>query len=133
MNRPNVLSENMINHVFGITSAPYKRVNWHNAELYVKPLLTFEEFRNAVCDIVQCCTDKDGIFIPELFDFSVRVNTLNSFSFIELPKEFDRLYMVVYGSDLYDVVCKSVNRAQLDALYKTVEDTIFCKRGRADG
>ena len=116
MSKPNILSENMINHIFGVTSAPYKKVNWHNAELNVKPLLTFDEFSDAVYHTIQYCFDDEGRYIPELFDFALRVNILSTYALVELPKDFNRLYHVVYGSDLYDVVCKNVNAAQMSAL-----------------
>lgn len=114
------LTENIINHVTKITHQEFKKINWHNAELYVRPLLSFEEYANAVRAIVGYCFSSEGAFAPEFLDFALRVNIISTYAYVELPDDFDRLYELVYLSDLYDTVCSAVNKAQLDALKQAV-------------
>ena len=117
------LTENVINHVFKMTRAEYKRINWHNAELNVKPLLSFQEFTETVHRIIENCRDSEGNFLPEFLDLSMRTEIILAYGFVELPSSFDRLYEVVYLSDLYDVICRNANTAQIDALKRTVRDS----------
>ena len=117
------LTENMINHVTKMTRQKYKKINWHNAELYLKPLLEFDEFIQAVRDIVGRCLDDDGRLLPELLDFSTRIGIITYYGCVETPESLERMYEIAYTTDLYDAICKSVNEAQLNALRRAVRDS----------
>ena len=118
------LTVNMINHVIGVTRKEYKNINWHNAELFVRPLLSMEKFIDAANDACGYCTDENGNTIPEFLDFALRVSVLSHYAEIELPEDAEKLYTLVYGSDLYDTVCAHANKAQIEALRRSVRDRL---------
>lgn len=125
------LTENVINHVFKMTRRDFKKINWHNAELNVRPLLSFEEFTDTVHRIIDNCCDDTGRFAPEFLDFSMRVEITSAYGYVELPKDFKRLYEVMYLSDLYDAVCGAANAAQIEALKLAVMNRIKLTQGAA--
>ena len=123
-----VLSKNEVLRVTGVSGKQYKTIQWHTVQIVVRPLLNMEEYIKTVRAIVVDCMSKDGEIAIELLDFSTRLHIIAAYAFVELPDDMEQLYYVVYQSDLYDTVLKVANRAQIDAIIKTVTcEAGWCK------
>ena len=54
-----------------------------------------------------------------LLDFSFRVNIINAYAYVDLPTDIDTLYYIIYASDLFEIVYKRTNPAQIDAILES--------------
>lgn len=115
------LSVNDLRRVAGVSDKQYKKIDWHGSQLIMKRLLTVQEYVELIHHILDDCRSKEkDVFAIELLEFSIRLNTISAYAFVELPTEIDEIYYIVYSTDLYDVVCKNANRAQVESIRKSV-------------
>ena len=95
-------------------------VNWHGKIIEIKTLLSQEEEIRLIHDIVDFCTKEDGSSImPELLDFSTRLNIICAYANINLPNNTDDIYKLVCYSDLYKYVIDNVNDVQVNNIIKS--------------
>jgi len=114
------LSTNELRRITGVSQKQNKSVHWHTATIIVKQLLSIREFIDVVRKIIADCKTQDGEVELELLDFATRVNIIAYYAFIDLPKDIDELYYVVYASDLYDVVCSVANKEQVNSIKNAI-------------
>lgn len=120
MGTTKTLSTNELKRITGVSQKQYKQVPWHTTTVVIKRLLTINEYMDTIQGIIKDCrTPDDGIAI-ELLDFATRINIISAYAFVELPKNIDELYYIVYASDLYDLVCSVANTSQIDSIKKSV-------------
>ena len=97
----------------------YKEVvdyNWHGKIIKIKYMLSREEMLNLIHDIENMCITESGNFIPGLLDFSIRLNVVSNYAYVELPDNMDDIYNVLYHSDIYDAVASNINQSQKNAI-----------------
>ena len=102
-----------------------KSVEWHSHKITIRPFLPIKEFLNTVRDILKDCRTPDDKVALELLDYSIRSNIIAAYALVELPKDFDELYYIVYNSDLYDLVLENSNKAQIESIINTVNRCIM--------
>lgn len=91
-------------------------------EITVKRTLTLKEMIEFVSSVVHSCYDMDdGSYSPEIFEMAFMIYTLVHYAGMEVPKDINKAYMVVVGTDLFDLVCKYVNHAQLGMIKNAAE------------
>ena len=120
LNMTKILSENEVKKITGVSKKQYKNVHWHTATIVVKQFISLSEYVDIVRKIISDCKTDDNNIATELIDFSIRVNIISSYSFVDLPKDIDELYYIVYASDLFDTVCSVANKEQVKTLISTV-------------
>lgn len=98
----------------------YRRTNWHNTKLIVKTCIGPDEFMETIHNILDYCRDEDGEFAAEMIDFAERANIVAAYALLELPKDFEALFRLMYASDLYETVCDAVCTAQIDAIKRSI-------------
>lgn len=118
------LSKNDVLRITGVSGKQYKTVRWHDAQIVIKPILDMRSFIDTVRLILAECTAPDGSISKELIDFSTRVHIIAAYSFVEMPDDLDQVYYIVYQSDLYDMILKTANSAQINAIIRTVQSFI---------
>jgi hypothetical protein len=99
----------------------FKRVNWHNTKLIVRTCLSSEEYEDTVRNILDYCRTGDGGMAVEMIDFAERANIIAAYALLEMPQDYEKLFRVVYASDLYETVCGAVSKAQVDAIKRSVK------------
>lgn len=114
------LSKSNLFRITGITGKQYKKIPWHDAFIYVKSIIPFKEMIGMVEYIVNSCIGKNGLFMPEFLDFSLRVCVLNYYSLVELPEDIEEKFYVVYQSDIYDTVVKHINKGQIESIKNSI-------------
>ena len=116
-----ILSLNELKRNVGSPTEIVKSTRWHTSTIFVKYMLPLKEYIDTICRIVSYCIAKDGNTALELLDFSIRLNIISSYIFIELPDDIDELYNIAYASDLYELVLSTANGAQIQSIINTVE------------
>lgn len=117
----NKITANQLMHIAGVSAKQYKKVPWHTTTITVRQLLPAKECYGLIGDILNDCKSPNGEFIIELLDFSIRTHIISAYAFVSLPENPDDLYYLVYASDLYDVVCSTINQSQFEMIKYSIE------------
>lgn len=118
----NKITANQLMRIAGVSAKQYKKVPWHATTLTIKQLLPAKECWGLISNIIQDCKSPKGEFKIELLDFAMRVNIIATYALsIELPEDPDDMYYLAYASDLYKVVCSSINQEQLGAIKDAIK------------
>lgn len=103
------------------TMPPAKIVMWHGVATTVRPFLPLSEMIELVGDIIDVCYDKKNeTFVPTMLDFAFRVGVISKYANVEMPKEIDKQYALVYNSGLYDVIQEAISQSQLNAMRDSI-------------
>lgn len=125
MGQPKTLSANELRRVAGVWGKQYQTVQWHSAQLVVRHSLGINEYISLIRSIVADCGPKDGEVAYELFDFSVRLNVVLAYAFVELPEDIEGAFYILYNSDLYDTVRKYANTAQISSAIECAKAAVI--------
>ena len=94
-------------------------------KISVRRRLDFEDAMKFVRDVAASCTDvNEGLYMPEAFDFSVKVNTLVYYAGFNNPDDVPKAYSVIYGTDLYEVVRDVIDEGQYFALVSAAKELV---------
>lgn len=126
-----MLSANDVKRIAGISGRQYKKVQWHSAEIIVRPFLTIDEYMEVVRQIMRDCKGPDGKIVLELIDFAIRMNVICAYAAVELPDNMRDLYYIIYTSDLYNTIISAVNKNQIEEIASAVYANVFS--GYQDG
>ena len=95
------------------------------AKIPVKRLLGYKEAMEFVDDIVAQCTYIDGcVYRPEVFDFSVKMNTLVHYAGFKKSGTIESAYSVIYCTDLYEVIRVEIDDEQYMSLVSAAKEKI---------
>lgn len=110
----------VICRVANVSVKRYKKIVWHTVDIVVRYSVPMDEYYDSIREIIDQCTDTDGVFVSAVFDFAFRTNIISLYSNVELPSDHMDLFEIVYSTDLYDVVCKNANVGQIKSIESAV-------------
>ena len=116
----NKVTANQLMHIAGVSAKQYKKVPWHTTTITVRQLLPANEYYDLIDHIISDCQTPEGTLAIELLDLSTKANIVGAYAFVDLPKDYDKLFYLIYSSDLYKTVCSAICPEQLDAIMKTI-------------
>lgn len=91
----------------------------------VRRTLPLEDAMNFVKDITATCIDDEQAeFMPELFDFAVRMYIVMYYANIDLSKDVKKAYRILYDTTLFEQVYAHVNTVQSTNLILSAEKRI---------
>jgi len=111
--------------IFGVESVDVKRTI---------DMTAMTEF---VADVVNMCIDKETAeYIPESYDFAIRLSVLNHYVGIPLPAGKDgavqhmlqKAYFILYETDLFPKVMAHINQTQFNAMVNSISERIRFER-----
>ena len=80
----------------------------------VTPTISFEDAAEIVETVAGVVLDEDtGEYHPEVQDVLFRAKALEKYAGFSIPKSFDKIYKLVYTTDVYKLVEKNINFDQL--------------------
>lgn len=98
-----------------------KYINWHTAHIAVRTSLSMSEYVNVVHSIIHdCCQNDDADISIELIEFSMRANIIAAYAYIELPKDIDDIYRIMFCTDIFKTICSAINQDQLNDIRNSV-------------
>lgn len=104
---------------------PIKQIEWRGLTIDVKNTLNLDEMRVFVRSVITACFDANGVaYHPEMKDFAMRSVLIELYTNVSLPSGIDRIYDVVYCSDLVDVIYGAINQKQFEIMMDAVNDEI---------
>lgn len=99
----------------------HRTIIWHGMAITVRTLLPIQEVSQFVNSVMDCCYDKSrDIFVPDMKDFAFRFNVVSRYACVDLPTNIEEQYSVLYNTDIYDSVLRSVNSGQIAALNEAI-------------
>lgn len=98
-------------------------VAWHGNELIIKKILSLSEAMSFVQNVVDSCFD-NGVYRPELKEFAIKLNMINSYSNLSLPSNFERSYEYIYTTDICQTIKIVILGRQYDDLIKAIDEKI---------
>lgn len=100
--------------------------------LEVKKMLTLPESAAFVRDVYGTCVDEaEGTYMPEAFEFAVRLFTLIHYAGVEAPKDAGKAYSALFFTDLYDRIREAIDDDQHIDLIDAARERIYVWRGMA--
>ena len=91
----------------------------------LKRVLEYKEALAFVDDIVAACTNvEECVYRPEVFDFSVKMNTLVHYAGFAKPEAIESAYSVIYCTNLYEVIRNEIDEEQYMALISAAKERI---------
>ena len=98
---------------------------YHGLTLHVKKNLELKGAMGFVQNVViTCIDDEKADYMPESFEFAVRLYTLYHYANIDLTKNANAAYTAIYCTDLYDRVLGVIDSSQHSCLISSASDRI---------
>lgn len=93
--------------------------------LRIQYTLPLEDAVGFVKDVTATCVDDEQVeYMPELFDFAMRMYVLMYYANVDLSKDVKKAYRILYGTTIFEQVCECINPAQYDDLISSAEKRI---------
>lgn len=115
-----------------IPSKKTKEITWRGRPITIKEQISVQEYLGLIQHILRDCIRDENIAY-EIVDFVTRVNIIGSYCFIDLPKDAQKLYDIVYGTDLYSEVTSHIKEWQLKNILNAVYAYTGIHGGEDDG
>lgn len=115
-----IMSEEELLQTAAIPAKKTKEICWHNHQITIKEQITFREYLALIQRILDD-SERDGNVTYETVDFATRVNIVGSFAFIDLPKDIQKLYDIMYGTDLYNCIVAEIKQWQFDRILEVIQ------------
>jgi len=91
----------------------------------VEKTISLNEAMSFVSEVVDSCVDGVSLeYIPEVYDFAIRVGVLSYYSNLKLPTSAKDQYTLVYGTSAYDQILQYINYSQYKAIIDAIDKKI---------
>lgn len=92
-----------------------EEIDWYGNAVVIKKALSLREVVSFVNDIVDSCF-VDDTYHPEFMDFAIKGGILEHYTNFALPTNSEKLYDLIYGTDVIEVVMGYVHGQQLEEI-----------------
>lgn len=102
-------------------------VEWNGLSITIKRNLSLDDMRKFVDNVAQSCfTQQDEAYHPELKEYAVRSMVIMLYTNIELdmPADLDKLYDLLYTTDLWHVIVNNIDAEQFNQMLNAVDRRI---------
>lgn len=99
-------------------------LEWNGVTISVQRTLGLSEMMAFVENVVKACFDTNAVYHPEMKDFATRIAIVSLYTNLSLPSGLSRVYDIVYGSDLVDVICANINQCQFDTIMSSIGEKV---------
>lgn len=91
----------------------------------IQKTLPLSEVMSFVTEVVESCVDgANGEYIPEAYDFAIRVGVLNYYSNLKLPASIEKQYTLAYETSAFDQILAHINTNQFRAIVDAIDKKI---------
>lgn len=99
-------------------------VSWREKTLAVRTFIGLKNMMQMVRAVVSGCYDEGENYMPEAKDFYIRLLTVEYYADIELPENVEEKVLVLYGTDLVQKICETINHSQYAAIMNAIDERI---------
>ena len=118
----NKISTEALEQVLEATYTPVSTTEWNGLELMVRRTITLAEtmeFVKFVTDI--CFADETNEYIPEVRDYAIKLFILEHYTNLELPKETENKYAIIYQTDIIPTVLNMLDGQQFNDIIRAID------------
>lgn len=99
--------------------------NSNGVEMLIKKSISLDEMIIFVQEVVEACIDGEtGEYIPEAYDFAVRVAILTHYANFTMPVNLEKQYWLVYNTTAVEQVLQHINTRQFDDIVRSIDKKI---------
>lgn len=125
MKEIDMVSVNAIESVMKNEFANEVTVQWHGVDIVIRKTIGLKQAFEFVNQSVNSCfAEKDGAYMPEMKDFVIRACLVEKYTNIRSPENPEKLYDILYKTDLCNVVCGNIYIEQFNALVEAINDKL---------
>lgn len=99
-------------------------IDWNGLKVTIRHYLSLADAIAFVNHVTESAFDKDGAYVPETFDFAIRLNILCRYANFALPQSVEKKYDFVYGTDAVGTIMQHIDTKQLDVIVHACENKI---------
>jgi len=100
-------------------------IDWNGIEVTVKYRLSLKEMLGFVDSVVQSCfMEGSGTYLPEIKNFAIRANVLDTYANFTLPKNIETQYTLICDTDAYDVVVQNIDPEQFADILEAIDSKV---------
>jgi len=102
---------------------------------HIKYIIGMDEMLSLVYSIVDACINKeDSEYLPEAKDFFTRCGIIKAYTNIALPQDVKKMYTLLYGTKIYDIVCKHISNSQFYVISQAIDKKIeyLCEKMQSE-
>lgn len=119
------VSISALDKVIKETYQPLKTVEWNGIEVTIKPTLSLQEMLTFANNVTKSCFDSvTGAYLPEVKDFAVRCNVMDTYANFTLPENMDHKYILAMCSGAVEMVLEHINMSQFNELMDAINDKV---------
>ena len=99
-------------------------IKFNGEDIIIKSTIDFGNMLRVVSEVFDGSFDEDGVYSPELTDFYIRKEIIESYSNVELPINPVDTYNIVYNTELYRSMLGYINQDQIADIFKSIDRRI---------
>lgn len=104
---------------------PLKVVEWNGVEVTIKPTLSLQEMLRFADSVSKSCFDiATGAYLPEVKNFAVRCNVMDTYANFSLPENNEHKYILAMCSGAFEMIMEHINMAQFHELMSAINEKI---------
>lgn len=100
-------------------------IEWNGLKILVNDMISLEDMSDFVNSVTASCfRTEDFSFIPEWKDFTTRVAVIDLYTNITLPRNPQKIYDILYNTQLFDAVVENINQGQFEDILRAINEKI---------
>lgn len=100
-------------------------VGTEDVTIRIRSLLPLTDMLEFVDEVVNACVDiEEGEYIPQAYDFAIRVATVTKYANLRLPSSLEKQYLLVYGTTAFEQTLKNINSRQFNDILSSIDKKI---------
>lgn len=93
--------------------------------IHIQKTLSLSEMISFVQEVVESCVDMEtGDYVPEAYDFAVRVGVLTHYANFTMPTNMDKKYFLVYNTNAFQQVLEHIDEHQFNDIIRAIDKKI---------
>lgn len=96
-----------------------------DVKIQIKKTIALPEMISFVQEVVESCIDSEtGEYLPEAYDFAIRVGVLTRYANFAMPANMEKQYMLIYSTSAFDQVLQHININQFNDIVRAIDKKI---------
>lgn len=99
--------------------------NTNGVEITISKSISLDEMILFVQEVVEACIDGEtGEYLPEAYDFAMRVAILTHYANFTMPSDMEKQYWLVYNTTAVEQVLQHINTRQFNDIVRAIDKKI---------
>lgn len=124
-NKVKKISVNALEKAIKGAYVPTVTEEWNGLNIVIKKKLNLAETMFFIDNVVSSCIiGKNGDYAPEIKNYAIRGLTIALYTNLRLPASEEKIYEVLYGNGLWELISANIAKDQFDDIMKAIDNKI---------